>query len=117
MESIEVMATGVMVQTVLLFFYQITTETTPVWRFAREVFLPAVTAAPNNNVLTATGSPGNAYPVEVQLPKIHSPAVADAANAYRGLRLNSLNRSIKWGVALGAAIATPVTVTMYGGEY
>lgn len=114
-ESIEVMATGTMVQTVLLLFYQVTTETTPVWRFAREVFLPAVTTTPNNNVLTT--SPANAYPVEMELPKIHSPAVADADNTYRGLRLNSLNRAIKWGVALGTAIASPVTVTMYGGEY
>lgn len=114
-EQIEVMARGVMVQTVLLFFHKLPTETTPTWRLAGEVFLPAVTAAPNNNILTT--SPAGTYPLSVPLKKILSPVSSDANNPHRGLRLNSLERPFQWGVGVGTAIASPVTVTMYGGEY
>lgn len=109
-EVIQIMPVGVNVASVLYLFFQLATVTPARWDFFQELALPAVTATPNNAVLTAGGS----YPLSVTLPPILFPASNSPATPNRGLRLNA--EGVIWGVALGTAIASGVNVTMFGGE-
>lgn len=110
-EAIQIMPVGVNVASVLYLFFQLSTVTPARWDFFQELALPAVTAIPNNAVLTAGGS----YPLSVTLPPILFPASSSPATPNRGLRLNA--EGVIWGVALGSAIAAGVNVTMFGGEF
>lgn len=109
-EAIQIMPVGINVASVLFLFFQLATVTPVRWDLWQEIALPAVTAVPNNAVMTAGGS----YPLSVVLPPILFPASSNPATPNRGLRLNPSD--VIWGVSLGTAIAAGVNVTMFGGE-
>lgn len=109
-EAIQIQPVGVNVASILYLFFQLASITPARWDFFGEVALPAVTAIPNNAVLTAGGT----YPVSATLPIILFPASQNPSTPNRGLRLNA--EGVVWGVALGTAIAAGVNVTMIGGE-
>jgi len=110
-ETIQIMPVGINVASVLYLFFQLATVTPARWDFFQEIALPAVTATPNNAVLTAAGS----YPLSVPLPTVLYPASQTPSTPNRALRLNA--EGVIWGVALGTAIAAGVNVTLFGGEF
>lgn len=104
-ESIEVYPLGVNIKTVLRLYY--TQPPTPGFILLREVTLPAVAAAPTNDVITG-------YPIKVSLPKILAPASPDPTKPNDGLRIPA---GVEIRAALGVAIASGVIVTCFGGDY
>lgn len=111
-EVIRAEATGVTAASCLLLFYRLMEDSSPKWRKAAEIALPAVGTVPTNAAIAG-------YPVELPLPKILFPVPsAGTTTQFTGLRLNPPERPIQWGVALTVAVGTaPIIVTMYGGEY
>jgi hypothetical protein len=112
-ECIKVVATGTTAATVLLLFYRMLEDTNPLWRFASELAIPAIASVPTTTTIAG-------FPLFLPLPNIlfPLPMVGTTAN-FTGLRVNSTNRKIQWGVALtvSTGAAFPLIVTMYGGEY
>lgn len=104
-ESIEVIALGANVQTVLRLFYRLPLGDG--YQLFRETSLPAVSAAPTDNVITG-------YPVRVALPKIMFPASPNPATPNDGLRVPS---GVEIAIALGVPIVSGVIVSCYGGEF
>lgn len=109
-ETIQIMPVGVNTASVLFLYYQDSSAATLRWDLWQELALPAVTAISAVGTIT----PAATYPLIVPLPQILAPISTDST-AKRGLRLNA--SGISWGVALGAAIAAGVNVTMWGGRY
>lgn len=104
-ESIEVYPLGTNIKTVLRLYY--TQPPVPGFILFREVVLPAVAAAPTDDVITG-------YPIKVSLPKILAPASPDPTKPNDGLRIPA---GVEIRAALGVAIASGVIVTCFGGDY
>lgn len=102
-ENISVMPLGVNVATVLRFFFRFASMDLGLWYPWLDVTLPAITAIANNAKADAN------YPLYVTLPTLIFPENT------KGIRLNP--ESISIGAGLGAAIASGVIVTLWGGEY
>lgn len=104
-ETIEIYPLGANVKTVLRLYY--TLPYLAGYQLFREVTLPAVAAAPTDDVITG-------YPIKVSLPKVLFPASPNPAVPNEGLRVPS---GCEIRCALGVAIASGVIVTATGGDY
>lgn len=104
-ESIEVYPLGTNVKSVLRLYYRL--PFLAGYQLFREIVLPAVGAAPADDVITG-------YPVRVPLAKIMFPASPNPSTPNDGLRVPS---GVEIRCALGVAIASGVIVTLTGGEY
>ena len=104
-ETIEVVALGANVQSVLRLYYLLPLSSG--YKLFREVLLPAVTIISNDNALAG-------YPVRVSLPKIMFPASPNPSTPNDGLRVPS---GVEIAAALGTAIASGVIVSCFGGEF
>jgi hypothetical protein len=107
-EMVDLQLTGTIVATAVMMFYQLLDETSPKWRKAA---MRAVAAA---NYDAAVELPSYKMPLkDILFPVPQNSALSN----FQGLRINSTLRPIQWGFALTVAIASPVIVTLYGGEY
>jgi hypothetical protein len=110
-EDLTVCATGIVAKSVLFLFIKFTADTNPTWFNIAEWDLPALAS-----ISATTASAG--YPLSVSLRKVLAPSSLVGTNPYKSaLRINSSNRSIQLGLALGTAIGSmPLIATMWGGE-
>ncbi len=104
-ETIEVVALGANVQTVLRLYYSLPLGSG--FKLFRETLLPAVATVSNDNIITG-------YPVRVALPKIMFPASPNPATPNDGLRVPN---GVEIAAALGTAIASGIIVSCFGGEF
>lgn len=104
-ETIEVMALGNNIKSVLRLYYKLPLETQ--YRLFTEHTLPAVANASETDALAD-------YPRGVDLPKVLFPASPDPTKPNGGLRLPA---GCEIAVALGIAVAEGVVVTVFGGDY
>jgi hypothetical protein len=111
-ETIQVMPLGVNIKSVLRFYWNDLNITQGKYWLFHEVGLPAVTAAPTDDILTT--SPTGTYPLSIPLPKILSPASPDTDKPNQALRVPG---GIEIRVGLGVAVAAGFTITAMGGDY
>lgn len=111
-ETIQVMALGVQVKSSLRFYWSDPILTQGKYWLFHEVALPAVTAAPADDILTT--SPSGGYPLTVTLPKILSPASPDTTKPNQALRVPG---GAEIRIGLGTAVASGYTVIAMGGDY
>ena len=105
-ESIEVIPLGANIQTVLR-VYLLHAAVSSSWLLIDELSLPAVAAAPPDNIISG-------YPLIVELPRVMFPASPNPATPNRGLRLPA---DASLAVALGTAVSSGYNVIAYGGDY
>lgn len=104
-EMVDIQLTGTTPATMVLMFYRLLTETSPIWRKATMRAIAAATYA------NTTELPSYKMPLKDILFPV-------GQSQFSGLRINSPGREIQWGFALTVAVSpSPIIVTMYGGEY